>query len=235
MWSNVISIDKGLTKETEFILDKIKGIKNLSFAVEESKDRSWIYLASLCELQDAVETEIQSVLATVFLSFIKLRFFLSNLSNLELNHANCALISSLVHFDRNFEEAIVRKVLSETIDYNVDGLLNFRMRALTDNWAELAELASKLLSTGGGGEIFDIASFITGTEGARSRLSISQDSLINLTDHQRVEIIDLFDTPELNLISAIIKERPCEILLKDVSFSAPMTATLRHIAKIIAN
>lgn len=36
-----------------------------------------------------------------------------------------------------------------------------------------------------------------------------------------------------NLISAIIREHPCEILLRGVSLSAPMNNTLRHIARIV--
>ena len=47
------------------------------------------------------------------------------------------------------------------------------------------------------------------------------------------EVDDLFDKPELNLISAIIRERPCEILLRGVSLSAPMNNTLRHIARVV--
>ena len=45
--------------------------------------------------------------------------------------------------------------------------------------------------------------------------------------------IDLFGKPELNLINAIIRERPCEILLRGASLSAPMNSTLRHIARVV--
>lgn len=54
-----------------------------------------------------------------------------------------------------------------------------------------------------------------------------------LTVRRPVEVIDLFDKPELNLISAIIRERPCEILLRGVSLSAPMNNTLKHIARVV--
>ena len=233
MWSNVISIDKTFDREIDFMLDKLKKVKHLSYAMEESKDRVFVYLASICELQEEVEAQIEDILQTVLLVFMKLRFFLTNLHNMELNHANCALICSLVHFDREYESNVVRKVLSETIDYTVDGLLNFRLRPLRENWEELAELATRLIGSGTGGDIYDIASFITGTDGAKCRLSLSPDSLVNLTERQPVEIIDLFDKPELNLISAIIGERPCEILLKNVALSQPMNNTLKHIARVV--
>lgn len=150
-----------------------------------------------------------------------------------MNHANCALICSLVHFDTEYEKNIIGRVLGETIDYAIDGLLNFRLRPLMENWEELAALATRLISSGSGGDIYDIASFITGTDGAKNRLALTRDALLNLTVRRPVEVIDLFDKPELNLISAIIREHPCEILLRDVSLSAPMNNTLKHIARVV--
>ena len=231
MWSNVISIDKGFRREIEFILGKLKNIRHLSYAVEESRDRVFVYIASVCEMQEEVEAQVRDVLQTVFLVFLKLRFFLSSLQNMDLNHANCALICSLVHFDTEYEKNIIGRVLGETIDYAIDGLLNFRLRPLMENWEELAALATRLISSGSGGDIYDIASFITGTDGAKNRLALTRDALLNLTVRRPVEVIDLFDKPELNLISAIIREHPCEILLRGVSLSAPMNNTLKHIAR----
>ncbi len=233
MWSNVISIDKGFRREIEFILGKLKNIRHLSYAVEESRDRVFVYIASVCEMQEEVEAQVRDVLQTVFLVFLKLRFFLSSLQNMDLNHANCALICSLVHFDTEYEKNIIGRVLGETIDYAIDGLLNFRLRPLMENWEELAALATRLISSGSGGDIYDIASFITGTDGAKNRLALTRDALLNLTVRRPVEVIDLFDKPELNLISAIIREHPCEILLRDVSLSAPMNNTLKHIARVV--
>ena len=233
MWSNVISIDKGFRREIEFILGKLKNIRHLSYAVEESRDRVFVYIASVCEMQEEVEAQVRDVLQTVFLVFLKLRFFLSSLQNMDLNHANCALICSLVHFDTEYEKNIIGRVLGETIDYAIDGLLNFRLRPLMENWEELAALATRLISSGSGGDIYEIASFITGTDGAKNRLALTRDALLNLTVRRPVEVIDLFDKPELNLISAIIREHPCEILLRDVSLSAPMNNTLKHIARVV--
>ncbi|HIU21492.1 MAG TPA: hypothetical protein IAD51_04595 [Candidatus Limadaptatus stercorigallinarum] len=233
MWSNVISIDKGFRREIEFILGKLKNIRHLSYAVEESRDRVFVYIASVCEMQEEVEAQVRDVLQTVFLVFLKLRFFLSSLQNMDLNHANCALICSLVHFDTEYEKNIIGRVLGETIDYAIDGLLNFRLRPLMENWEELAALATRLISSGSGGDIYDIASFITGTDGAKNRLALTRDALLNLTVRRPVEVIDLFDKPELNLISAIIREHPCEILLRGVSLSAPMNNTLKHIARVV--
>ena len=133
MWSNVISLDKGYGREIEFLLAKLKNIRHLSYAVEESRDRVFIYMASVCEAHEEVERQVKELIVTVFLVFMKLRFFLEKLQNMDLNHANCALICSLVHFDRQYESNIVRKALSETVDFAVDGILHFRLRPLVEH------------------------------------------------------------------------------------------------------
>lgn len=234
MWSNVISIDKEFEKETDFILERLKSVKDLSYAVEESKDRIWIYLACICDLQDKVEKKINSIVETVFLSFLKLRFFLTQLSGINMNHANCMLICSLVHFDRDYESNIIMKVLSETADYNIDGMMNFRLRALLDNWDELISVAIRLIDASGEeNDIFDIASFITGTEGGKCQLSLNENKLYNITDKKIVDIVNLFDKDDYNLISAIVREHPTEIVVEKTELSPPMSNTLRHIARVI--
>jgi hypothetical protein len=234
MYSNVISLDKELDREADFVLDRLKEIKDLSFAVEESKDRLWIYIACICELREKVEEELANIMETVFLSFLKMRFFRKNLKNFEINHANCALISSLIHFDREYENNMLLKVLADSSDYNVDGLLNFRLRALCDNWDELCAVAMRLIDNRGDDcDIYDIASFITGTEASRCQLAIRNNALFNLTNRHRVDIVNLFDEEELNLISAIIREHPSEIIVENTALSQPMSATLKHLARII--
>lgn len=232
MWSNVISIDKSFDKETDFIVNNVRGIKNMSYAVEESKNRLWVYVASICEVSEEVEERVTDIVETVVLTYIKLRFFLDKLSLGEMTHSNCALISSLVHFDRTYESNLFRKALSETADFNVDGLYNFRMNGVVENWEELASLAEKLLK-GSDKDVFDVASFITATEGTKCRLAVIGGKLYNLTERAPVEILPLFPESELNMISAIIKEKPVEIIVENTSFTPSMTSTLKHIAPVI--
>ncbi len=234
MWSNVISIDKRYKKETDYILDSLQNTQDISYALEESADRLWIYLASACERQDAVEARLCSMLSVVFLSFFKLRYFARELRIKQFTHATCAMISSMLHFDREFEKSVVSRVLATSLDYNVDGLLNFRLRALRDSWSELAEVAGRLLDTSGSdNDIYDIAAFITGSDGGSNRLLVSRNRLRNMTRRTEIEVVNLFDEEEFNLLSAIISQKPAEILLDKCDMSDPMCNTLRKIARVI--
>ncbi len=234
MWSNVISIDKSYDREIGYILKRLQSTKELSYAIEESQGRMWIYLASVCEKQDEVEEKLQGIFEVIFLSFLKLRFFLDKLRIRKMSHAKCALICSIVHFDREFESNVVSKVISGSLDYNIDGIMNFRLRSLSEGWQELADLANRLLDgCNSETDIYEIATFITGSEGKLNQLVLHHNSLRNLTCHKSVEVVDLFDSQEYNMLSAIIREKPSEILLEDCNFTAPMSATLKKIVRVI--
>lgn len=234
MWSNVINIDKSYDREIDYILKKLQNTKDVSYAVEESENRIWIYLAGLCDKQNDIEQEIESMLEVVILSFLKLRFFLERLHIKRMSHAKCALVCSIVHFDRDFEGGIVQKALNNALDYSIDGIYNFRLRALSEGWQELADLANRLLDgCNDEADIYEIATFITGSEGKLNQLVLNRNRLRNLTCHKSVEIVNLFDEQEYNMLSAIIREKPSEILIESCDFSAPMSATLKKIVRVI--
>lgn len=234
MWSNVISIDKSYDKEINYILKKLQSTKDVSSAIEESRGRMWVYLASACESQDAVECDINELIQDVFLTFIKLRFFWDKLNFRTFNHAKCALLSSLVHFDRGFESNIVMKAVSNTLDYNVDGILNFRLRALKESWSEVAEVANRLLDNSmSDNDIYDIAGFITGSDGKMSQLAITKNGIYSITKRRYVDEIDVFGNKEYNAIFSIVSQNPAEILIEDKSLSAQMINCLKHLARVV--
>ena len=229
MWSNVISIDKRYSKEIDCIKNRIGEMKDLSFAVEESRDRIWIYLASLCEKSARLEEEITLLMQDIILTYMKTRFFAEKLPAFTINHATCSLICSLVHFDRRYEENMLRKALAETADFNVDGLYNFRIKDLKQNWDEVVTLATRLMNSTDS-DAYDISAFITSTDSADNRVAIDSDQVFNLTTGRKVRVLDVFDNHEFNLIMAVIGECPEEIIVERSNLSQDMIATLKRIA-----
>jgi len=234
MWSNVISIDRSYDREIEYILGSVGRTKDVSYAIEKSRGRIFIYLAGLCERQAEIEKWLNKLGEVVILSYMKLRFFLEKLKLGRISHAKCALLCSIIYYDREFESSVVNKVFSDSLEYNIDGIMNFRLRALSDAWEELAALCNRLLDDcADENDIYEIATFITGSEGKPNQLALNNMGLRNLTQHRGVEIVRLFDSEEYNLISAIIKEKPFELLLEKRDFSEPMNDTLRRIVRVI--
>lgn len=232
MWSNVISIDKSFSKERAYLLDGVKNVKEMSYAVEESKDRTWIYLASLCEMSEYVEEKVTALVEVVILTYMKTRFFIDTLPSFNLTHPTCSLICSLVHFDKGYEVNMLRRAIAETADFNVDGLYNFRLKEMKQNWEEVAELACRLV-TSTDRDTYDVASFITSTEGAKNRLAIDHGRVYNVTDGIEVEVVPVFDEYEFNLIMAVIGQNPKEIIVENTALSKEMLSTLKHIAGVV--
>lgn len=140
----------------------------------------------------------------------------------------------MLHFDEAFEENLIAKTLSDSMDYNVDGLFNFRLRMLKESWEEIADVAARLLEgSDGDKDVFDIATFISGSEGGKSRIATDGQTIDNITQRRRVEIVRLYDDSEYNLIDAIVKEKPFEIYVTNKNLSDAMRGILKKIAKVI--
>ena len=236
MWSNVISIDKLYKREFDYLFNIVKKSKTISYAFEESRDRYFLYIAALCENSDEARSTVEQALIHVYLTYFKLSVFLKNIKHEKLSHAMVALLSSLLAFDRSFEETVILKTLSDTIDYNVDAIFNFRLSALRENWTELAQLCNNLLSTAiDENDVYNVASFITSDEGGKNKLMITHDEapvIKNLTENKEVEIEDIFDNDELNILLAAVKESPKEIIIKDTGLSKDMWGALSRITSV---
>lgn len=234
MWSNVIGIDKEWNRVLEYVLKKLAEYKQLSYAVEENEKRVWIYIACACKCHEDIERKIYDMLEQVFLSFLKLHFYKERLNMATLDFAKCTLLSSILHFDRAYECNVIDKMLSCTLDYNIDGLYNFRMKALKDSWGEVAEVASRLLyGIESEQDVFDVANFIAGSDGKKNVLVLDGGVLRNITERCSVEILNVYDEGELNLLDAIIRSKPCEIQIINTYLSGKMLATLRKIARVV--
>ncbi len=231
MWSNVISIDKRYSKEIDCIKERVENMRDLSFAVEESKDRIWIYLASLCEKSARIEEEITLLIEDIILTYMKTSFFIERLPSFTMSHATCSLICSLVHFDRRYEENMLRRALAETADFNVDGLFNFRLMEMKQNWEEVISLATRLMNSTDS-DAYDISAFITSTDNADNRVAIDSGQVFNLTTGKKAEVLKVFDNDEYNLIMAVIGENPEEIIVERSNLTRDMLTTLKRIAHL---
>ncbi|MDD4839228.1 MAG: hypothetical protein PHE93_00965 [Clostridia bacterium] len=236
MWSCEISIDKEFAREFNYLESRIKQCKNLSFALEESKERNFIYIATLCDNREEVQKLIEEAICEVYLTYLKLSFFLDKIEYATLSHSLVALLSSLVFFDRSFEESVIMKTIHEVASYNIDGILNFRLKSLTTNWTELSGLANNLLKVATTpDDIFNVATFLASSEGGKNQLLFVKNtdlSVFNTTENRTVQIENIFDEPELDLILATVRECPSEIILRNVDFSDPMQNTLRKLAHV---
>lgn len=68
------------------------------------------------------------------------------------------------------------------LDLSVDGIYNFRLKSLQDAWSEVAEVATRLLENSVCDEdVFDVASFIAGSDGGRNDIVVDGDCASGMT------------------------------------------------------
>ena len=168
MWSNVVSIEKGDDKMFSELLSGVEGIKELSSAVEESKNRKYIYMAGLCEYADEIRDKIENFLSDFILTKYKLSYYAENLKYDKLDYPVATLISTLVYLDFDLEKAFVTRVLRELSSYDVDAIYRFRLKALRASWKEVAEMCARLFEVGTDEQdIYNVINYISATKTAK--------------------------------------------------------------------
>ena len=143
MWQSSILISSRFDKDGVLKrgLEKIEGLyyadgvlgKYVSYDIA-SKDRD----------KPAVMNKVFDLITEIILNNVKLEYITSSLGNIKINSSLCTLISSMLYYDDAKEQNIVRKVLSELDAYCIDGIVNFRLRTLIEEWKELGELKSEI-------------------------------------------------------------------------------------------
>lgn len=233
MWTNVISVKKGQDKEFNFIESEISKITELSTAIEESKTRKFLYLAGLCDYADGIRNRLERVLVEAVMDYYKLNYFEKELDIHRYTHALCALISTLVYMDFDYESAYIVKTISELSSYDLDGIYHFRLRNLRYGWQEVAEMCAELFSAGADeNDIYNVLAYVTSSCARRDCvLELKDGTLKNLSSAKEVKVKNLFGNQEFNLIHAVVSTRATRLVCYD-GLSKELSKALKNIIKL---
>ena len=81
-------------------------------------------------------------------------------------------------------------------------------------------------------DIYSVAEFIHSQEGGKNQLMFGENGLFNLTKSESVKVENYFDNSDLNLLFAIIKESPKELILNGAALPVGVKKSLRPFAII---
>ncbi len=236
MWSNVISIDKSESEKFDRLLREVEKVKELSSAVEESKNRNYIYFAGLCEYADLVRDKIENIVTDVLLTDYKLGFYFKKLNYREITHAVAALLSTLVYLDYDLERAFVTSVLRNVSSYDVDGIFYFRLRTLRAGWQEVADMCNRLFEIGTDeGDIFNVISYIGATKAVKPvelTLFCGERSLINDLSDEEIKIRTVFNDYGFDLINAVISASATKLTVENNNLDKDTLRALKHIVRL---
>ncbi len=236
MWSNVVSIEKGDDKMFSELLSGIEGIKELSSAVEESKNRKYIYMAGLCEYADEIRDKIENFLSDFILTKYKLSYYSENLKYDKLDYPVATLISTLVYLDFDLEKAFVTRVLRELSSYDVDAIYRFRLKALRASWKEVAEMCARLFEVGTDEQdIYNVINYISATKTAKPLELVLEKAerpvFRNAGNGKEIAVKRLFGVDEYDIIGTVISLSATKLTLNcDVAGEA--VKALRHVVRV---
>lgn len=238
MWQSIISIDKKYEKEYNYIIEKLNQLNNLAYAVENTKSRHHINIATNEEYVAIIKPKIEKMIIDTILVYIKYDYLIGKIHFNKDNYLNSTLLSALVYCDRAHEEAIVELAMRDLYEYSIDALFRFRMRELKSNWDEIVSLVNSLVhSNHTPQDIYSLIEFILEmSEGRKSKILITKENeevvIKNITKDQIVAIPKLSDTKYSNIISAIISTNPYEIQLEQEVLGSEVLTIINNIVSL---
>lgn len=240
MWINELSIDKRYGREFDYILKMLSGIKNLSYTKEITKDRYIFSMATADEYEKQVKNQIFDIVKNVILVFIKRDVIFDGVSLDANTFTKVAIVASITHFDNVYEEKYLAYQMQDISDYNIDAIYNFRLKKLISNWEELKEMTSSLLAYADNEDLTYIASFMNATSYERiGEVSVEELdeklSLYTKKPRKNIPILPIYSNFYFNLLDALIRVNPKEVLLDNVVLPEDMLYILKKLVNVKFN
>lgn len=238
MWQTIISIDKKYNIEYRFIVESLNKIDNIAYAIEETKERHHINVATNEENLYIVKPLLENIIIDSILIYIKYEYLYKKIHFNEESYLNSALLSALVYCDRTHEISMVKIALRDIYEYSVDALFRFKLSELISNWDEVVGLVNGLIhSNHNANDIYSLIQFILEmSEDEKCVLKITKvnnDIIIrNITKNTLIEIPKLSETDHMNIINAIISANPYEIQLEKELLNNEIIDVVNNIVKL---
>lgn len=236
MWKKIVTIDKRYGKEYAALVREISKNKSLVCATEEGKSRVVINLAA----RDGEGTEANGFvcdkIARLLTTYFKHSYVVGNIGIKKFDAAAVSLLAVMVYYDSEADYAQIFDKLKDYSVISVDGVFNFAMRGIKEDWDELCAVSGSLFDGDYDEEdLYDVARYVVDEKADRARLLIADETDPVVTDMARggfVTIDDFYGDPKLNLVNCVVGKGAKEVTL-DASFKdKDLVRALSRFAKV---
>ncbi len=234
MWQSNILISKNLNADG--ILKKsLERIDGLYFA--EGEDGQWhtFDIAAKEKDRETCEGAVRESIGDVILNSVKLQRILSQICKVKINSSLCALISSMLYYDSEKEHDFVQKQIARLDRYCIDGIIDFRLRELVEEWKELGNIISSTLEKGyGEKEIYSLAVYMLG-ERKNTSLFIADSKEILITNVSQGGLVnapEIYPDKSHNIINAIVKYGASEVVVERGNVDKELLNALRNLVDV---
>lgn len=236
MWKKTVTIDKKYDKECKALLRELGKNKVIVCAVEESKSRTLISVAARDTDAESAQEYLCDRIAKLLTTYFKHSYITESLGIDKFSPAQVSLLAVMVYYDSDAEYA---ELFDKICGYNViciDGIYNFAMKDLKEEWDELCVVSENLFSGDyEDDDLYDVAGYVVQEKSDRTRLLIADAENPVVTDVSKggfVSIDEFYGDTTLNLINCAVGRGAKEVTL-DASFKDKRLKTaLSRFAKV---
>lgn len=234
MWQSTILISKQFNKD-DVLKKGLERIEGLYFAEGEEEGYLSYDIAAKEFDKDGCIDAVRELIADIILNNVKLQFILTSLGKRAIDTSLCTLISSMLYYDNKKEEEYVKKQISALKNYCVDGIVNFRLRDLVNEWKELGTIILNTIGKGfGEKEIYSLALYMLGERKDTSLfIADSREILItNVSQGGLVKVPEIYGEKIHNIINAIVKYGASEVVIERGNADKELLNALRNIVDV---
>jgi hypothetical protein len=234
MWQSTILISKQFNKD-DVLKKGLERIEGLYFAEGEEEGYLSYDIAAKEFDKDGCIDAVRELIADIILNNVKLQFILTSLGKRAIDTSLCTLISSMLYYDNKKEEEYVKKQIASLKNYCVDGIVNFRLRDLVNEWKELGTIILNTIGKGfGEKEIYSLALYMLGERKDTSLfIADSREILItNVSQGGLVKVPEIYGEKIHNIINAIVKYGASEVVIERGNADKELLNALRNIVDV---
>lgn len=234
MWQSTILISKQFNKD-DVLKKGLERIEGLYFAEGEEEGYLSYDIAAKEFDKDGCIDAVRELIADIILNNVKLQFILTSLGKRAIDTSLCTLISSMLYYDNKKEEEYVKKQIASLKNYCVDGIVNFRLRDLVNEWKELGAIILNTIGKGfGEKEIYSLALYMLGERKDTSLfIADSREILItNVSQGGLVKVPEIYGEKIHNIINAIVKYGASEVVIERGNADKELLNALRNIVDV---
>lgn len=236
MWKKTVTIDKKFAKEYDVLVRELDKNKLVVFAAEEGKNRRYLSVAANERDAEAADDFLCAKVAKLLTTYFKHAFLTDRLGLKKVNAAQACLMAVMIYYDCEGDREEIFDALKGHDVISVDGVYNFAMREIKNDWEELAAVSENLFDGDYDDEdLLDVAGYVVEEKTDRSRFLIADAKNPVVTDLVRggfVGIDDFYGDNAFNLINCVVGNGAKEVTL-DASFKdKELIKTLSRFAKV---
>lgn len=236
MWKKTVTIDKSYGKECRALLRELGKNKSLVCAVEESKSRILISVAARDADGENAQEYLCDKITKLLTTYFKHLYITESMGIEKFTPAQVCLLAVMVYYDSEAEYAELFDKISGYDVICIDGVYNFAMKNLKEEWDELCVVSENLFNGDYEDEdLYDVAGYVVQEKSDRTRLLIADAENPVVTDVSKggfVSVDDFYGDTTLDLINCAVGRGAKEVTL-DASFKDKrLLSALSRFAKV---